>query len=68
MSKHPTNTHTMQGTTAMKHSPRTIVVMLALAGLLSACNPIWEAPPIERLRASPSATITDTPASNRTAR
>ena len=51
----------------MKCSPKMIVVMLALVALLSACNPLWEAPPIERLRAGPSATITDTAVSERPA-
>ena len=63
MSKHPATTDLMEGTTAMKRSPRTIVVMLALAGLLSACNPIWEAPAIQRLQATPTAAAVAPPAS-----
>ena len=68
MSKHPANTHMVQGTIAMKCSLRMIVVMLALAGVLSACNPIWEAPPIERLRVSPTAAVSVTPVSEHTTR
>jgi hypothetical protein len=33
------------------------VVMLMLAGLLSACNPIWEVPVLKSVQATPTATV-----------
>ena len=41
----------------MKCSPRTIPVMLMLAGLLAACNPIWEAPALKPVRATPTVAV-----------
>ncbi len=52
----------------MKRYLAIAIVLLVLVALTAACNPIWEAPPIERLRASPTAAISVTPVSEDTTR